>query len=119
MIGVCVFVKSELYAKRRIDLKLKNTECIWVEVCVDHKKLLIGTLYRSPNSSNDMLIVIENSIGLANNTNIHAILITGDFNFDILKPNTWSKINNLCPYFGLKQLIKDYTESFSSAIDLF
>ena len=37
--GVCVFVKSELYAKHRIDLELQNTECIWVEIFVDHKKL--------------------------------------------------------------------------------
>ena len=96
--GVCVFVKSELYAKRRIDLELQNTECIWVELFVGHKKLLIGTFYRSPNSTNDALIAIENSIGLANDTNIHDILITGDFNLDILKPNTWSKINNLCQY---------------------
>ena len=93
--GVCVFFKSELYAKRRIDLELQNTECIVVEIFVDHKKLLIGTFYRS--------IAIKNSIGLANDTNIHDILITGDFNLDILKPNTWSKINNLCQYFGLEQ----------------
>ena len=120
--GVCVFVKRELYAKRRIDLELQNTECIWVEIFVDHKKPLIDTFYRSPNSSNDELIAIENSIGLANDTNIQYILITGDFNLDIFKPNTWSKINNLCQYFGLEQLIKEpthYTESSSSAIDLF
>ena len=91
--GVCVFVKSELYEKRRIDLELQNTECIWLEIFVDHKKLLICTFYRSQNSSYDALIAIENSIGLANDTNIHDILINGDFNLDILK--TWSKINNL------------------------
>ena len=117
---VCVFVKRELYAKRRIDLELQNIECIWLEIFVDHKKLLIGTFY--PNSSNDALTAIENSIGLANDTNIHDILITGDFNLDIFIPNTWSKINNLCQYFGLEQLIKEpthYTECSSSAIDLF
>ena len=107
--------------KRKIDLELQNTECIWVEIFVGHKKLLIGILYRSLNSSNDALIVIENSNGLANDTNIHDILITGNFNLDILKPSTWSKINNLCQYFGLEQLIKEpthYTETSSSAIDL-
>ena len=93
-----------------------------MEIFVDHKKLLIGTFYCSPNSSNDALIAIENSVGLANDTNIHDILITGDFNLDIFKPNTWSKINNLCQYFGFEQLIKEpthYTESSSSVIDLF
>ena len=90
--------------KRRIDLELQNTECIWVEELVDYKKLLIGTFYCSPSSSNDTFIAIENSIRLANDTNIPDILITGDFNLDILKPNTWSKINNLCQYFGIEQL---------------
>ena len=86
--GVCVFVKSELYAKCRIYLQLQNTKCIWVEKFVDHNKLLIGTFYRSQSSSNDTLIAIKNSIGLAIDTNIHDILIAGDFNLSSLKPNT-------------------------------
>ena len=94
-------------------------ELSWLLVSV---VTLIGTFYCSPSSSDDALIAIENSIGLANDTNIHDILITGDFNFVILKPNTLTKINYLCQYFGLKQLIKEtthYTETSSSAIDLF
>ena len=93
-----------------------------MEIFVDHKKLLIGTFYRSSSSSNDALIVIENSIDLTNDTNMHDILIAGYLNHDILKPNNWSKINNLCQYFGFEQLIKeptDNTESSSSAIDMF
>ena len=42
--GVFVFVKRELYAKRRIDLELQNTEYIWVEIFVDRKKLLRSLL---------------------------------------------------------------------------
>ena len=60
-------VESILNCKHRVHLG---------GIFVDHKKLLIGTFYRSPNSSNDALIAIENSIGLANDTNIHDILIT-------------------------------------------
>ena len=93
-----------------------------MEIIVDHKKLLIGTFFRSPSPYNDVLIAIKNSIGLANDTNIHDILMTGDFNLGILKPSTWSKINHLCQYFGLEQLIKEpthYTKSSSSAIYLF
>ena len=54
-----------------------------MEIFVDHRKLLIGTFYDSPNFSNDALIAIENSIGLANDTKIHDILITGDSNLDV------------------------------------
>ena len=76
-------MKREIYAKRRHDFKWHNTECIWVELFVHHKKLLIGIFYRSPNSSNDVSSAIENSIDLANGTHIHDILITSDFNLDI------------------------------------
>ena len=43
------------------------------------------TFYRSPNSTNAILSSIEYSMGLAFETNVSYILITGDFNFDILK----------------------------------
>ena len=113
-------VKSELYAKRRIDLELQNTEWIWVEIFVDHKKLLIGTFYRSPNSTNDALIAIVNSIGLANDTNIHDILITGDFNLDILKPNFLEhNIRYHCPIFCLLKFDNCAKSTFSRHIWLY
>ena len=103
MIAMVAYVSlTKVSCTGNVDLELQNTECIWVEIVVDHKRLLIGTFFRSPSSSNDALIAIENPIGLAYDTNIHYILITGDFNLDILKPNTWSKIDNLCQYFGLE-----------------
>ena len=83
--GICDLVKSELFAKRRIDLELQNTVCIWVEIFIDHKKLRNGTFYRNTSSSNDPLILIQNVITRANDTNIRDILITGDLNLDILK----------------------------------
>ena len=70
-----------------------------MEIFVGNKNLLIGTFYRSPNSSNDALIAIEKSIGCANDTNIHDILITGDFNVDILKPNTSHPIPGMQHFF--------------------
>lgn len=120
--GVCVYVDNTLYAKRRNDLELQNIECVWIEVSLHGKKILIGTFYRPPNSTNETLTVIENSIGLANDTNIQDILVTGDFNLDILKQNTNRKISNICQYFGLTSLITEpthFTETSSSLIDLF
>ena len=61
------------------------------------------------------------SIGLAVDTNIQDILIMGDFNLDILKQLPGRKMNNICQYFGLDQLISEYThfpEISSSVIDL-
>ncbi|MEW8548321.1 MAG: endonuclease/exonuclease/phosphatase family protein, partial [Candidatus Thiodiazotropha sp.] len=119
--GVCVYVKNNLHTRRRNDLEMQNLECVWVEITTHHKKILIGTFYRPPNSPNDTMAQIENSIGLATDTNIQDILIMGDFNLDITKQLPCRKINNICQYFGLDQLISEsthFTETSSSVIDL-
>ena len=69
-------------------MELPNVECIWVEISIRDKKQLIGTFYRPPNSSNAVFSSIEDSIGLAFDTNIENILLTGDFNLDTLKENS-------------------------------
>ena len=106
---------------RRNDLELPNLECIWVEVSIQNKKQLIGTFYRPPNSANAILSSTEDSIGLAFDTNIQNILVTGDFNLDILKDNSNRKIRDLCQQFNFEQLINEpthFTENSSSLIDL-
>ena len=80
-----------------------NVECIWFEVTIQHRKLLIGTFYRPPNSTNEILSSIEDSIGMAFDTNIQNILMTGDFNLDMFKQNSSRKVSNICQYFGLEK----------------
>ena len=119
--GICVYVKETIYAKRRNDLELEDIECIWIEVSLNHKKLLIGTFYRPPNSPASTLSSIESSIGLAYDTNINDILIVGDFNLDTQKQASGNKINGICQQFNLHNLIQEpthFTESSSSIIDL-
>ena len=119
--GVCVYVKNNLYVRRRNDIEIQNLECVWIEITTHNKKVVIGTFYRPPNSPNDTMAHIENSVGLAVDTNVQDILILGDFNLDILKQLPSRKINNVCQYFGLDQLISEpthFTETSSSVIDL-
>ena len=74
-----------------------------------------------PYSTNAILSSIEDSMGLAFETNISNILITGDFNIDILKDNSSQKVRDLCQQFNFEQIINEptlYTENFSSPIDL-
>lgn len=120
--GVCVYVKQNIFSRRRYDLELPAVECVWLEVLTHHKKYLIGTFYRPPNSINAYFSAIEDSISLAFDTNIQDILITGDFNLDISKQASNKKISDICQHFNLKQLILEpthYTETSSSVIDLF
>lgn len=86
------------------------------------KKILIGTFYRPPNSTNEILTSIENSIGLAVDTNIQDILITGNLNLDVLTQNSNRKVSDICLYFGLSNIIMEpthFTETSSSLIDVF
>jgi hypothetical protein len=40
-----------LTVKRRPDLEDQDTECMWIETMVKHKKMLLGSYYRSPSQS--------------------------------------------------------------------
>ena len=68
-----------------------NYVCVWVEILIKNKPVLIGTFYRPPNTNVSVLSDIETSINLAHDTGIKDIIITGDFNLDLLKQNTRKK----------------------------
>lgn len=93
--GVAVYVKDSFYSKCRSDLEIHGIECVWVEVCIKHKSVLVGTFYRPPNSISAVLDNILASIDLAFDTGIKDIIITGDFNLDYLKTNTKKKVNDI------------------------
>ena len=67
------------------------------------------------------MISIEESIGLARDTRINDIIITGDFNINVLAEPSARTINDLCQQYELRQLIDEpthYTEHTSSIINL-
>ena len=72
-------MKENIFAKRRNDLELQDIECVWIEISLNRKKMLIGTFYRPPTALASTLTSTETSIGLAYDTNISDILIVGDF----------------------------------------
>ena len=119
--GLLLYVKSGIFYKRRSDLEINGIECIWIEVVLNKKSLLFGLFYRPPNSSADVYSNIEESISLAVDTGTSDIIITGDFNFNVLNSQTKKKIDPLCTQFSLHQLLTDpshFTEHSSSLIDL-
>ena len=119
--GILVYVKTDLPCKRRYDLELVTIECLWVEINVKNKNILVGTFYRPPNSNALIFSDIENSIGLAFDTGIPDIIILGDFNLNVLNGPSARKINDLCQHYNLSQIISEptnFTESSSSIIDL-
>ena len=82
--GVLVYVKDSLSVSRRHDLEVNGIESIWLEVRVKKKPILIGTFYRSPGSPVSYLSQIQDSIGLAVDTGIKDIVVTGYLNQNYL-----------------------------------
>ena len=76
-----MFKGSVFYQKD--GLEQNNVECIWIEIQLKHI-ILFGLFYRPPNSDTAYFSSIEDSIELALDTQINNIIVTGDFNHDIL-----------------------------------
>lgn len=119
--GVMLYVKDSLYYLRRRDLEPRGIECLWIELTLKHKHVLLGLFYRPPNSDSIYFSSIEDSIHLAVDTGITDIIITGDFNCNMLNAQLSVKVKNLCEEFSLSQTINQpthYTEHSSSLIDI-
>ena len=82
---MCVYTKDNVFTRHMNDLELPNIEYIWIEITVHHRKFLLGTFYGPPNSPAQTLSSIEHSIGLAFDSNINDVFMTGVFNLDTLK----------------------------------
>ena len=119
--GVVIYVKENVHYRRRLDLEPRSVECIWIELTLKQKHVLFGLFYRPPNSDLTYYSSLEDSIHLAVDTGIDDIIITGDFNFNMLNSQYARKINSLCQQFSLYQSISEpthYTENSISLIDL-
>ena len=94
--GVMIYVKDSVFYKRRHDLEPHSVECIWIEIQLKHTRILFCLLYRPPNSDMAYFSSIEDSISLALDTHINNIIVTGDFNLDMLSHQTVRKVSELC-----------------------
>ena len=93
--GVMVYVKEGLHYKRTQDLEPNRTECILIELINKTKHVLFGVFYRPPNSDTAYFSSIEDSFHLATDISINDIIITGDFNFNVLNAQHSRKIEAL------------------------
>ena len=119
--GVILYVKETLFYKRRVDLEIRGVENIWIELANNHKRVLFGVFYRPPNSDANYFSNIEDSLALAVDTGISDVIVTGDFNLNMLNVRTSRKIESLCIQFSFYQSIDKpthFTENTSSLIDI-
>ena len=108
-----------MHYTRRNDLEPLNIECIWIEIQLKPTRILLGLFYRS-NSDALYLSAIEDFIYLAFDTLISNIIVTGDFNLNVLNPHTSNKISAIRTPFSLYQTITKPTHftKHSSLIDV-
>ena len=119
--GVVIYVRDDIYCKRRSDLELQGLEAVWIERSIKSKKLLIGGCYKPPNSNSVYFDLLSESIDRAYNTNIIDIFILRDFNYNLQNNNVY-KMTELIQEYSLTQLITEvthYTENSSSVSDRF
>ena len=87
------YIKETLTYKRRSDIEAKelDLEHLWLEFPGrnKHSKLLLGTMYRSERmlTSTEWLERFENLLGYLTATWDGLIVVTGDINIDLLRPN--------------------------------
>ena len=92
-----------------------------VKLTLKHKHILFGLFYRPPNSNALFFSSIEDSIHLAVDTSVQYIIVTGDFNYNMLNSQTSSKIKSNCEQFSFTQTINaptHFTDHSSSLIDI-
>lgn len=106
--GVIIYVKESIPSKRRIDLEIPNLERILVELTVNKSNILFGLFYRPPDSNPGMWDLINISIENALNSGVDNIVISGDFNENLLNPNK-IKLANIILQNGLYQTITEPT----------
>jgi hypothetical protein len=109
--GVAVYVREGLVVKHRTDLESHNIEAVWIEIEHRCKAIIIGVIYRPPNSSaNDCLEFIDqlqDTYIKALSSKPKSVIMIGDFN-DRCK--TWSSDHTLYNSDLGNQLV-DFTNS--------
>ena len=93
---VMIYVKDSVHYTRRNDLEPLNIECIWIKIQLKQTRILFGLFYRPPYSDALYLSAIEDSISLALDTQISNIIVTGDFNLNVLNTHKSNKISDIC-----------------------
>ena len=93
---MCIFVNSDLYAFRDDILSSSLfSESIWCRIPLANKDcLLLGVIYRSPNSDIDNFNNLCSLLTQAVNTGVSHLLIAGDFNMPHINWNTFSVTSN-------------------------
>ena len=116
--GLAAYIHKSIYPfiKRRSDLEPDDIETIWIEIKYSMSSpLLLGYLYRHPNSTNEWQDGFAKMMDVVQRSNKN-ILIQGDFNINLSEPQpSWQSSYAI---FGLNQLVDKPTRICSTTASL-
>ena len=99
--GVCIFISNDLFCIQRPDLSPFAIEILWLEIHVNHKKVLVGVYYRPPGQNRDeqntFFSNLEMSFEMAKQSDFDIIVLLGDLNdkcTDLNLPHVNSEVGN-------------------------
>ena len=110
--GVAIYIRDDIKFKLREDIGSDTEgkfESIFIEVITNPKHIIVGEVYRTPNSNEAQSIESYKSIiNQINNTKLECLLAT-DQNFDLLKLDTHKHTSDLFNSFITSGLIPTIT----------
>ena len=110
--GIIVYILKKWNVQRRNDIEDANIETIWLEVSFPKTKpLLLCYIYRPPNAHVSWFHYFNIELERATTFN-HDIILTGDFNIDILsshKSYTAERLNDMMQLNNLTEIVKEHT----------
>ncbi len=107
--GVCFYIKEQLKYKVLSDIN-SGIESLWLEIEGGKDKLILGTIYRPPDTDNRYYESMLDEIEKAKNINENVLLL-GDLNFNYKIDETLSKnpIKYIEDIYDMRQLVNSPT----------
>ena len=117
---VAIYAKNSLHIRERPEFHNTDLEIIWVEVSTTSSKIMIGVMYRPPNSLVSYWQTLENNLQSIIDMNI-PIFLGGDLNVDMLT-NHSGHLGNLLSRLNLENIVLEptrITDTSATCLDLF
>lgn len=111
--GVCIFISHKIDAKCKVVLSGTEgvVDFIFLEVTVNNSKILIGVVYRPPNSG--AISTFEDTISDIS-SRYERIVLMGDFNLDLLKPDLRNTSHSFWHSYNLSMIHNDSPTHFDT-----
>ena len=123
--GVCMYIRSDIAHRVRIDFQHPELETVWAEILLPKDRpILVGTCYRPPKQMNFYDLMEQCCIDNNRSITMETIII-GDFNTNIDRCNNNNvltrKVKEFSDTCNFTDLIQDYTrvtDNSKTTIDL-